>query len=61
MLPFAVLDTNGTAVGMTAYMNIDAVNRHIEIGSTWYSQRVRRSALNTECKLMIADNDQFIG
>jgi RimJ/RimL family protein N-acetyltransferase len=53
MLPFAVLDANRTAVGMTTYMNIDAANKRVEIGSTWYAKRVQRSALNTECKLML--------
>jgi len=53
MLPFAVLDANRTAVGMTTYMNIDAANKRVEIGSTWYAERVQRSALNTECKLML--------
>lgn len=53
MLPFAVLDANSTAVGMTTYMNIDSVNKRIEIGSTWYAKRVQRTALNTECKLML--------
>jgi N-acetyltransferase len=53
MLPFTVLDTNGTPVGMTTYMNVDPINKRVEIGSTWYAQRVQRSALNTECKLML--------
>ena len=53
MLPFAVLDAAGTPVGMTTYMNIDAVHKRVEIGSTWYARRVQRSALNTECKLML--------
>ena len=53
MLPFAVLDATGTAAGMTTYMNIDAANKRVEIGSTWYATRVQRSALNTECKLML--------
>jgi N-acetyltransferase len=53
MLPFAVLDGTGTPVGMTTYMNIDAENRRVEIGSTWYAARVQRTALNTECKLML--------
>jgi len=53
MLPFAVLDAAGTPVGMTTYMNIDAVNKRVEIGSTWYARRVQRTALNTECKLML--------
>ena len=53
MLPFTVLDAAGTPVGMTTYMNIDATHRRVEIGSTWYAQRVQRSALNTECKRML--------
>jgi RimJ/RimL family protein N-acetyltransferase len=54
MLPFAVIDpATKRAVGMTTYMNIDAKNRHVEIGSTWYAKRVQRTALNTECKLML--------
>src|SRR3546814_19087470 len=54
MLPFAIVEqASGQAVGMTTYMNIDAANRRVEIGSTWYRRRVQRSALNTECKLML--------
>jgi RimJ/RimL family protein N-acetyltransferase len=53
MLPFTVLDAAGVPVGMTTYMNIDSPNRRVEIGSTWYAKRVQRSALNTECKLML--------
>jgi RimJ/RimL family protein N-acetyltransferase len=53
MLPLAVLDANGVPVGMTSYMNIDALNRRLEIGSTWYARRVQRTALNSECKLML--------
>lgn len=53
MLPFTVQDAAGTPVGMTTYMNIDAVHRRVEIGSTWYARRVQRSALNTECKAML--------
>ena len=53
MLPFAVLDANATPVGMTTYMNVDATHRRVEIGSTWYARRVQRTALNTECKLML--------
>jgi N-acetyltransferase len=54
MVPFAVIDkSTGEAVGMTTFMNIDAVNRRVEIGSTWYRKRVQRSALNTECKLLL--------
>lgn len=53
MLPFTVLDGAGTPVGMTTYMNIDAANRRVEIGSTWHAKRVQRTPLNTECKLML--------
>lgn len=53
MLPFAVLDPAGEPVGMTTYMQIDAANRRVEIGSTWYARRVQRTALNTECKWLL--------
>lgn len=54
MLPFAVIASDtGRAVGMTTYMNIDAEARRVEIGSTWYRKQVQRTALNTECKLML--------
>src|SRR5215472_7524530 len=33
MLPFAVLDAStGRAVGMTTYVNVDSVNRRVEVG-----------------------------
>lgn len=53
MVPFVVIDRNEKAVGMTTYMNIDAANRRVEIGSTWYRKTVQRTALNTECKLLL--------
>ena len=53
MLPFAVLDSAGVPVGMTTYMNIDADNKRVEIGSTWYAVRAQRTALNTECKRLL--------
>jgi RimJ/RimL family protein N-acetyltransferase len=54
MIPFAVIEkSTQEAVGMTTFMNIDSVNRRVEIGSTWYRKRVQRSALNTECKLLL--------
>ena len=54
MLPFAVIEAaTGQVVGMTAFMHIDAVNRRVEIGSTWYAQRVQRTALNTEAKWLL--------
>lgn len=53
MTPYAVLDAQGTPVGMTTYMNVDAANRRVEIGSTWIAQRVQRTPLNTECKYLL--------
>lgn len=54
MLPFAVIDTpTGRAVGMTTYMNVDSVNRRVEIGATWYRKSVQRTELNTQCKLLL--------
>src|SRR3954447_19547638 len=53
MLPFTVFDADGKIAGMTTYMNVDAANRRVEIGSTWYAKWVQRSALNTQCKLLL--------
>jgi RimJ/RimL family protein N-acetyltransferase len=57
MLPFTVCDgPGGKPVGMTTYMNIDALNQRVEIGSTWYARRVQRTGLNTEAKLLLLDH-----
>lgn len=53
MLPFTVKDADGRIAGMTTYMNVDAANKRVEIGSTWYAQRVQRTPLNTQCKLLL--------
>lgn len=53
MLPFTVFDAGGIISGMTTYMNVDAPNLRVEIGSTWYAERVQRSAVNTQCKLLL--------
>ena len=54
MLPFAVIDARTSkAVGMTSYWNVDAPNRRVEIGGTWYRKSMQRTALNTECKLLL--------
>ena len=38
---------------MTTYMNVDAGQRRVEIGSTWYRKSVQRTDLNTHCKLLL--------
>lgn len=54
MIPFAVISAKSKKpVGMTTYMNIDAPNRRLEIGSTWYQASAQRTAINTESKLML--------
>ena len=53
-MPFAVRDNaSGDVVGSTRYFNVDAKNRRLEIGHTWYAKRVQRTGLNTECKLLL--------
>ena len=53
-MPFAVRqNATGDIVGCTRYFNVDAANRRLEIGHTWYSKRVQRTAINTECKLLL--------
>lgn len=53
MLPFTVINERGRAVGVTTYMHVDAANKRVEIGSTWYRKGVQRTSLNTQCKLML--------
>ena len=56
MQPFAVRrNDTGAVCGMTTYMDIDALNRRLEIGSTWTAASAQRSGINTECKLMLLD------
>jgi RimJ/RimL family protein N-acetyltransferase len=52
-MPFAVRDNASDVVGCTRYFNVDAANRRLEIGHTWYAKRAQRTAINTECKLML--------
>jgi len=40
-------------VGSTRFMNIDRVNRRVEIGSTWIAPRWQRGAINTEAKFLM--------
>ena len=53
-MPFAVRDNvSAEIVGCTRYFNVDTANRRLEIGHTWYATRVQRTAINTECKLLL--------
>lgn len=56
--PFAIvsLDT-GAAVGSTSYFFEKRwANRTLEVGGTWLSPRVWRTAINTECKYLLLRN-----
>ncbi|MDF2579063.1 MAG: N-acetyltransferase [Microbacterium sp.] len=52
MNPFAVL-RGDIAVGMTTFCNIDQPNRRVEIGHTWLSPAVQRTAVNTAAKRLL--------
>jgi len=51
---FATVERGSTRViGSTRYMNIDRVNRRVEIGSTWIAPAWQRTAVNTEAKYLM--------
>ena len=53
-MPFAVrANATGDVVGSTRYFNVEAPHRRLEIGHTWYAKRAQRTAINTECKLLL--------
>jgi RimJ/RimL family protein N-acetyltransferase len=53
-MPFVVRrKSDGRIVGSTRYFNVDAANRRLEIGHTWYSKSVQRTGVNTEAKLLL--------
>jgi RimJ/RimL family protein N-acetyltransferase len=65
-VPFVVRDARGTVVGSTRYMTIEHWTwlsapaepvpngpDAVEIGFTWYAERVQRTALNTEAKVLL--------
>ncbi|MCV7168590.1 MULTISPECIES: GNAT family N-acetyltransferase [Mycolicibacterium] len=50
---FAVRALDGALVGSSSYLNVDATNRRLEIGHTWYTAAARRTGVNTETKLLM--------
>lgn len=53
-MPFAVRHKDsGVVIGSTRYLNVDEAHHRLEIGNTWYARRVQRTALNSECKLLL--------
>lgn len=43
----------GEAVGGTTYLDIAPADKRLEIGSTWLTPAVWRTAINTECKYLL--------
>ena len=51
---FATVERNaGRVIGSTRFMNIDRINRRVEIGSTWIAPLWQRTAVNTEAKYLM--------
>jgi RimJ/RimL family protein N-acetyltransferase len=51
---FATVErSSGRVIGSTRFMNIDRMNRHAEIGSTWIAPAWQRTAVNTEAKYLM--------
>jgi RimJ/RimL family protein N-acetyltransferase len=54
ILPFIIIHKQSNKiVGTTRYLNIDYDNNRLEIGHTWIAQSYRRTAVNTESKLLM--------
>lgn len=53
-LPFVViLNSDQSIVGTTRFCHADTQHKRLELGYTWYAKRVQRTAVNTECKLLL--------
>jgi RimJ/RimL family protein N-acetyltransferase len=52
-LTFMVRGLEGALIGSSSYLNVDAANRRLEIGNTWYVASARRSGVNAETKLLM--------
>lgn len=51
---FAIIDmAQGRTVGSTRYLTIRREHRGLEIGYTWLTPDAQRTAINTECKLLL--------
>lgn len=53
-LPFVVRrNADQRIVGCTRYYAISCDNRNLSIGYTWYAKSAQRTAINSECKLLL--------
>ena len=44
---------DGAVVGSSSFFHVDAPNRRLEIGHTWYAGSARRTGVNSETKLLM--------
>ena len=44
---------SGEVIGLTSYLNANEHDRRVEIGFTWVTPAWQRTAVNTECKLLL--------
>ena len=44
---------SGKVIGSTRFFRVDENNARLELGHTWYARRFQRSAVNSECKLLL--------
>lgn len=53
-IPFTIMDRRtGGMIGSTRYLDIRHADLGLEIGWTWLSNESQRTAINTECKLLL--------
>jgi len=53
-LPFVAIHIDsGRVAGATRYLNIMPNDKGLEVGGTWYGLDFQRTAVNTECKLLL--------
>jgi len=51
---FATVErSSGRTIGSTRFMNIDRINRRVELGSTWIAPAWQRTGINTEAKYLM--------
>ncbi|MCT9930970.1 GNAT family N-acetyltransferase [Planotetraspora sp. A-T 1434] len=51
-----ILRETGRAIGSTGFWDVGGFDTSVEIGSTWYGRAYWRTAVNTECKVLLLDH-----
>lgn len=51
--PFVILTPRGEVAGTTSYLEVRRQDRGLEIGHTWLGAAHQRTAINTQCKLLL--------